>query len=130
MGLGRSAAAYQARLICDEGKVSLIAHALLLRKSQLTWRLRLVGSIVLSFDVALGGKLLMENHLTRRVDAVKRSIALSRAIMLAAGEGPHSLLQRLTARQKKRIEISFCSLWQAPIVTIVVVGRDQGGSAV
>ena len=93
MGLGRSAAAYEARFISDEGKVSLIADALLLWKSQLTRRLRLVGSIVLSFAVALARKLLMEDHLTRPRGAVGLSIALPLDIRPAAGEGPHPFLE-------------------------------------
>lgn len=75
MCLGRSAAAYEARFISDEGKVSLIAEALLLWKSQLTRRLRLVGSVVLSFAVALARKLLLEDHPTRPGGAVGLSIA-------------------------------------------------------
>ncbi len=54
MGLGRPATAYQARLVRDEGEVSLVAHALFLGKSELTRRLRGAGrSNVLCFAGAL-----------------------------------------------------------------------------
>lgn len=96
MGLRRSAAAYEARFVGDEGKVSLIADALLLRKSQLTWLLRLAGIIVLPFPVALVSWSLTENHLTRPDDATGPSIVLPTTITLAAREGLHPFLQGRT----------------------------------
>ena len=71
MGLSRPATAYQAGLFGDEGKVSLIAHPLFLRKGQLTRRLRGAGrKNVPCFAGAFAAGFPAENHLTRPLDAI------------------------------------------------------------